>query len=53
LWEESPKNAIITSTPWTDVVILKIFSKKKLAKNGVFDSKQSLITQMFDHIIGF
>jgi hypothetical protein len=29
--------------PGTDVMIFKIFSPKNLAKNGVFDSKQSQI----------
>jgi hypothetical protein len=39
--------------PGTDVMIIKIFSPKKLAKNGVFDSKQSQILKKNYHNIGF
>jgi hypothetical protein len=34
-------------------MILKIFRQKNQQKIGVFDSKQSLIMQKFDHNIGF
>jgi hypothetical protein len=38
----------------TDVMILKIFSPKNLAKKiGVFDSKQSKFLKKIDHNIGF
>jgi hypothetical protein len=41
-------------SPGTDVMIFKnIFAKKFCEKIGVFDSKQSLIMQNFDHNIGF
>jgi hypothetical protein len=35
--------------PGKDVMILKILSPKNSAKNGVFDSKQTQITQNFDN----
>jgi hypothetical protein len=38
-WQKSPKIVIITSTPGTDVMILKIFSPKNSAK------KLALLTQ--------
>jgi hypothetical protein len=39
--------------PRTDVMIQKIFSRKKWRKMAFFDSKQSQIMQKFDHIFGF
>jgi hypothetical protein len=44
----------VKNSSGTDVMILKIFWQKNLAKKiGVFDSKQSYIMQIVDHDIGF
>jgi hypothetical protein len=39
--------------PGTDVMILKIFSQKKIAKKLAFLTQNNKTKQIFDHNIGF